>query len=228
MSNFNGEFRPWRSRQDLAGCAKSGIWVWWDAATVPRSIGVLRMSCSHLFAPVLAVALAIPLPIIAQTRDGEPPHPLATPGPIDITFSNGVTWRVVDGDSIVAPGPVAPSPSPAKPDPVEWRLTGFDTAELDAKCEAERRLAIMAQRRLADLLRTAKAVDLVDSGERDRYRRPLGRLMIDGRDAGAIMIAELLARPYRGGPRKGWCSRDSRDDLVVAPPSPTRETGRKP
>jgi endonuclease YncB( thermonuclease family) len=90
---------------------------------------------------------------------------------------------VLDGDSITVDG-------------IEWRLLGFDAPEIDrAKCEGERRLAIIARARLGALI-TAHAGDLelTDSGQRDRYKRPLATLVLGGADAGRTLIAEGLAR----------------------------------
>lgn len=113
---------------------------------------------------------------------------------------------VVDGDSITVSGQ-------------EWRLRGFDAAETTrAACEAERRLGLLTQRRLEQLLAAAVRVELEGGTEHDRYRRPLGDLVLDGRNVRDTLIAEGWARPYNGGPRKGWCSRDSRDDLIPGPP----------
>jgi micrococcal nuclease len=132
------------------------------------------------------------------------------------------TWQghaigVLDGDSITVDG-------------IEWRLLGFDAPEIDrAKCEGERRLAIIARARLGSLIAAhADTLELTDSGERDRHKRPLARLILGGTDAGRTLIAEGLARPYRGGMKKGWCSRDSRDDLVSDPPLPSRAMPRPP
>ena len=69
-----------------------------------------------------------------------------------------------------------------------------------------------------ELLAAAKVIDLSTDGATDRYRRPLGDLVIDGVNVRETLISEGLARPYNGGYRKGWCSRDSRDDLVPGPP----------
>lgn len=110
--------------------------------------------------------------------------------------------EVVDGDTVLI-------------DRVPWRLTGFDTPEIDhAWCESERRLGVLAKARLEALVRSGAALEATDSGRRDRYKRVLGSLTIGGRDVGATLVAEGYARPYAGGRRKGWCSRDSRDDLV--------------
>ncbi len=70
-------------------------------------------------------------------------------------------------------------------------------------------------------------MELRDSGEVDRYKRPLGDLTIAGVNVRDTLVQEGLARPYNGGPKKGWCTRDSRDDLIPGPP-PAREQGRAP
>jgi len=119
---------------------------------------------------------------------------------------------VVDGDSVTVDGR-------------EWRLMGYDTPEIErAKCEGERRVGVLAKRRLEQLVGGAQRIALVNSGERDRHKRPLGRMAVDGRDVGDILVEELYARPYNGGPRRGWCSRDSRDDLIPGP-QPARKLG---
>lgn len=111
---------------------------------------------------------------------------------------------VVDGDSVTLDGQ-------------EWRLRGYDTPEIDkAQCEGERRLE--------ELVAAAREIRIDGGEERDRYKRPLGGLLVDGRNVREIMIAELWARPYNGGRRKGWCSRDSIDTLVPGDP-PLRRKG---
>lgn len=136
-----------------------------------------------------------------------------------IATIDGRAVGVVDGDSVAVDG-------------AEWRLMGFDAPEIErARCESERRLALLAKTRLETLLRDAVArqlpVALTDSGQRDRYKRPLGTLEIGGRNVRDILVEELLARPYNGGPRKGWCTRDSRDDLIPGP-LPSRDQPRPP
>ena len=122
---------------------------------------------------------------------------------------------VVDGDSVTLDG-------------VEWRLKGFDAAEINtARCEAERRLGLITKRRLTELLTTAKVIDMTTDGATDRYRRPLGDLTVDGSNVRDILLSEGLVRPYNGGYRKGWCSRDSRDDLVPGPPAMPKVTTKR-
>ncbi len=155
------------------------------------------------FARLAAAALSLGMAPQAQAE------PLAV-----IAIIDGRAIAVVDGDSITVDG-------------AEWRLMGFDAAEIaTARCEGERRVGLLAQRRLADLIRAAVRdavpTTLTDSGARDKYRRPLGDLVIGGANVRETMVAEDLARPYNGGLKKGWCSRDSRDDLIPGP-LPARE-----
>jgi endonuclease YncB( thermonuclease family) len=51
----------------------------------------------------------------------------------------------------------------------------------------------------------ARAVSLssIDRDE-DSYCRKLRNVAVDGRDVGEVLIAESLARPYKGG-RRSWC-----------------------
>lgn len=141
-------------------------------------------------------ALAAILIVVRPAIAGEAPAPMPLE-PAAIT--------VVDGDSVLLDGQ-------------EWRLTGFDTPETArATCEGERRAGLFAQRRLAELLGAGKPIVMHPTGTKDRYKRPLGRLEVGAEDVGAILVAEGYARPYNGGRRKGWCSRDSRDDLIPGP-----------
>ncbi|MEY8800157.1 thermonuclease family protein [Leisingera sp. XS_AS12] len=101
--------------------------------------------------------------------------------------------RVVDGDTIEYAGR-------------KYRLTGYDTPETHfSECSSEKALGDRATRRLRQLIDRADSVRLETERGTDRYGRGLGRLLIDGRDAGDLLINEGLARPYRGGQRQSWC-----------------------
>jgi micrococcal nuclease len=100
---------------------------------------------------------------------------------------------VVDGDTIKAPYGVT------------YRLMGFDAPETHrAKCAAERELGFIAKHRLEELLATSE-VKVLESGKIDRYGRTLANVTANGRDVGAILIGEGLARPYFGKKRESWC-----------------------
>lgn len=84
------------------------------------------------------------------------------------------------------------------------RLLGFDTPETTApQCPAERAWGQRATERLR-LLVTSGAVAIYRRGF-DRYGRALITLTVAGRDVGAVLVAEGLAREYHGGTRGGWC-----------------------
>lgn len=96
---------------------------------------------------------------------------------------------VVDGDTVWLSGE-------------KIRIANIDTPESGGGCEAERLLAVRSSARLAELL-SAGPVTIARQG-RDQYRRTLARLSVGGRDVGAILIGEGLARPWRGS-RERWC-----------------------
>ncbi len=89
------------------------------------------------------------------------------------------------------------------------RLVGIDTAEMPprAACDREVELALEAKARLQQLVRGAEEVVLrrpAGERDRDRYDRLLRDVLVDGRDAGAILVSEGLAQVWRG--RKAqWC-----------------------
>ncbi len=86
------------------------------------------------------------------------------------------------------------------------RLQGFDAPETrDAGCEAERALGKRAAAYLRDWVPRARS-GMTDLG-RDKYRRRLIRLRLDGEEVAARMIAEGLAVAYDGGRRIDWCAR---------------------
>lgn len=106
--------------------------------------------------------------------------------------AGGDPVRVIDGDTIETPAATI-------------RIANIDAPEIDGKCDAERRLAAVAKRRAIELL--SRDFDVHPTGRRDRYGRMVATVTIGGRDFGEIMIAENLARPWRGR-REPWCATD--------------------
>jgi len=110
--------------------------------------------------------------------------------------------RVIDGDTVDQGF-------------LRYRLAGFDTPELRGRgaCPETREAAHRAADRLRGLLAAAgrnwrlEPVPPYTDLWTGRYglKRRVARLTIAGQDAGAILIAEGLARPYDGGKREGWC-----------------------
>jgi micrococcal nuclease len=92
------------------------------------------------------------------------------------------------------------------------RLANIDAPELrHAQCDAERRLAMVAKRRLAELLASGTVAitvgDPVTGRTFDKYNRILATITVDGHDVGQTLIAEGLARPWEGK-RRSWCLTD--------------------
>ena len=96
---------------------------------------------------------------------------------------------VVDGDTLWLDGE-------------KIRILNIDTPEIDGKCTYERNLAQRAKRRLRELV-DYKPIELGRRGE-DRYGRTLAIVNAAGRDVGAVLISEELARRWDGG-RRPWC-----------------------
>lgn len=89
---------------------------------------------------------------------------------------------------------------------VRVRLRNVDTPELHGQCIDEIIMANIARDRLSQLIPVGSVIELKNIKD-DKY---LGRIdanviMPDGRDAGDVLVAEKLGRPYSGGRRTGWC-----------------------
>lgn len=115
---------------------------------------------------------------------------------------------VLDGDTVALPCS-APAPGCAE----KIRLLAIDAPETyHAHCDAELKAGLAAKARLLNLLR-AGPVAVQRSGEIDRYGRTLGNLATAAGDAGAMLMREGLALPYRPGSRAKsermmhWCPR---------------------
>ena len=93
-------------------------------------------------------------------------------------------------------------------DTPEWaatwslRFDGFDTPEIRGKCKYEKDVAKVAKRATTEYMKgTWGEPKLYSSGERGKY----GRLIVSAPDLRDSLIAANVARPYKGGKRKGWC-----------------------
>jgi len=112
--------------------------------------------------------------------------------PIPICGSGPRITCVVDGDTFWLNGE-------------KVRLEGIDTPETtNGVCggEAERRLGRVATARLAEILGDG---DLsVSRSGFDRFGRTLATATVNGRDVGAILVSERLARNWPDG-NEFWC-----------------------
>lgn len=128
--------------------------------------------------------------------------------------------EVVDGDTIrVEPG--------YRLGPDEWlghgriRLLAIDTPELfHPRCDNERDQARAAATRLRELLQQAAIARIVLSGERDKHRRPLARLLLGGTDVADELMRAGLALPWRPG-RPAWVQRGQHWCPAWQPPPET-------
>lgn len=85
------------------------------------------------------------------------------------------------------------------------RLVGFDTPETYRPgCAAEKARGEMAKRFLEAHLRQARVIR-PDYQGKDKYKRLLVRLEVDGTDLAQTMTNARLAVPYAGGKRIDWC-----------------------
>lgn len=116
---------------------------------------------------------------------------------------------VIDGDTIVV-------------DREHIRVVGIDAPETrQARCDAELRHGLAAKARVVALLQEAcgplasaqadRCLVIERQPRLDRYGRTLARIGIRGRDFGAVLIGEGLARAYicprgRCPARKSWCA----------------------
>lgn len=110
--------------------------------------------------------------------------------------------RVIDGDTLEDMAA-----------DITYRVVNIDTPETGprARCAAERDLGNQATRQARTLISAANDVELRPTGRIDRYGRTIAFVLIDGRDLGETLIADGLARPWRGR-REPWC--DASGNLI--------------
>jgi endonuclease YncB( thermonuclease family) len=88
-------------------------------------------------------------------------------------------------------------------------VSGIDTPEVGsrAKCDKERKLALLAKYRLKDLLKGGDLV-IVYSGARDKTqtrRKLIDIYDADGNELGQELLKEGFARPWSPDHKINWC-----------------------
>ena len=138
-----------------------------------------------LATPALPILSALgPSPALAEARPQEN---------LPICRGGKRITCVVDGDTLWLDGE-------------KIRVLGIDAPEVGntAKCRKEVATGRVATERFRELV-SAGSIELRRDGS-DRYGRTLARVLVDGRDAGAQLVDEGLAVPYRGRTTaEPWC-----------------------
>jgi micrococcal nuclease len=142
-----------------------------------------------LFAVVLLVGL-FALPAL-----GNDPVARAEPSASTSVEADTHSIRVIDGDTL----------EDMSAD-IIYRIVNIDTPETGsrARCVAERELGDRATRTARTLVTNARSFETLPTGRIDRYGRTIAYVRVDGRDLGETLIADGLARPWRGR-REPWC-----------------------
>ncbi|ASP37023.1 nuclease [Labrenzia sp. VG12] len=111
------------------------------------------------------------------------------------------TLTAVDGDTVKCDGVNMRDMGPGKP-----FVSGYDTPEIiRPKCQQELELGRAAKARMQELL-NQPGVKVFDSGQRDRYKRPLVWVVLpSGKRAGSVLLSEGLAQKWFKGYRANWC-----------------------
>jgi endonuclease YncB( thermonuclease family) len=129
-------------------------------------------------------------------QPGLPRGPTARNDGVRASFSyckwGGGTNCVVDGDTFYIGG-------------AKVRIADIDAPEThDYRCRSELELGERAARELQTLLNSGAVTMTSIDRNRDVYGRLLRNVQVNGRDVGAVLISDGVARAYAGG-RRPWC-----------------------
>jgi len=120
---------------------------------------------------------------------------------IGATIVSCLSLSAVDGDTIKCNGENMRLLGDGEP-----FKSGIDTPEIrNAKCANERLLGEQAKLRLEEFLRL-EGTKIEDSGQRDRYKRPLVRVRLrNGATAGQTLVKEGYAVLWKPKKKHEWC-----------------------
>lgn len=103
--------------------------------------------------------------------------------------------RVIDGDTIQIRSE-------------KIRFEGIDAPEMKGACEDEVAVANLAKARVIELISGGQVI--IERSGRDKFRRTLAKVTVEGQDVGKTLIQEGLARKWERTWKPGldavWCS----------------------
>ena len=136
----------------------------------------------------------------------EPGITAPTPQPAVGVFGDVEYLSNYDGDTVTVRLEGMPEVFGGGSRGIGVRVAGIDTPERYGRRPCERATAAEAKDRVKELLEDAERIDLENVG-RGKYFRLVARIVADGADVGAVLIAEGLAVQYDGGrkPVVNWC-----------------------
>jgi micrococcal nuclease len=145
----------------------------------------------------LALAAVVSAAVIPSLARARPPEAI----PLEPS-----AIEVVDGDTIRVSGSYTLlSGETLGHDRI--RLLDLDAPEIfSPRCRAELERGQAAAAQVRGLVQSAVDAEIVLNGQRDKYHRPLARLLLDGGDVATILLHEDLAIPWRPG-RAAWEAR---------------------
>lgn len=154
-----------------------------------------------LGADVFALVLALGF-FVLPTLNAAAPLARAEPASSSASATPTQNIRVIDGDTLEDMAT-----------DITYRLVNIDTPETGsrARCTAERDLGNQATQTARSLIAAARQFETRPTGRIDRYGRTIAFVVVDGRDLGETLIADGLARPWRGR-REPWC--DASGNLI--------------
>ena len=88
----------------------------------------------------------------------------------------------------------------------EWRIANIDAPQTAGTCQAEMKLGLLAQAKLAEFLAQGD-MEIAPTGERDEHQRRTARVRMNGEDIGDKMLAISLAQ--RHGQARSLCKAHS-------------------
>lgn len=99
-----------------------------------------------------------------------------------------------------------PNVHPLIGEKISIRVAGVDAPEMNSKSTCEKETSRNAKRLVANLMKNAKKIDLLNV-EKDKYFRILADVSIDGKDLKALLLKNHLAYEYHGGTKekRNWC-----------------------